>query len=198
MGDTPVARSRRATPSADQLAREQEAVKLRQENRSYGYIAETLGFANKGGAHKAVERGMRRGFVEPAAAVRELEADRLDRLSEVVWEILLNTALSVEVRLRAVDRMVRLMERRARLLGLDHADGIAERQLMLEAAQVRLLAVAVGRAFDAVDLPPEARKVATTVLLAELRSRTDESGGLLDDAVVDQDGRQVQPLPESP
>ena len=60
------------------------------------------------------------------------------------------------------------MERRARLLGLDHADGIAERALRIEQDKARLVAIAFGRALDAVQLTPEQRETMTQVLLQEL------------------------------
>jgi hypothetical protein len=48
--------------------------------------------------------------------------------------------------------------------------GIAERAVELEADRVRLIALALGRVFDALGLDVEQRGVGTRVLLAELRA----------------------------
>jgi hypothetical protein len=152
------------TPSAETIAREQHALELRRAGLSYQKIADEIGLHNRGDAHKIVKRALGRTLQEPAAEIRELEADRLDRLQAAVWTRALKGDLG------AFDRVLRTMERRARLLGLDHADGIAERALHLEAEKIRLVALAFGRALDAVELTEEQRETMTRVLLTELRA----------------------------
>jgi len=63
------------------------------------------------------------------------------------------------------------MERRSRLLGLDHADGIAERIVEVEQARVRLMAAALRRAIEVAGLDDEAGQQLVGTFLAELRSR---------------------------
>ena len=94
--------------------REAEALSLRLAGYSYGEIASELGYANASGAHKAVMRALEKLHpVEKAEKLRRIEAARLDRLWRRLWAKLEEGDLSV------VDRLLKIMERRARLLGLD-------------------------------------------------------------------------------
>ena len=100
-------------PRAEQLDKERQALELRRAGIDYQTIAERLGYANKGGAHKAVRRALNRNLAVPASELRDLEADRLDRLQASLWR----NALAGD--LHAVDRVIRLSESRRKLLGLD-------------------------------------------------------------------------------
>ncbi len=95
------------------IAKERQALELRRAGVTYDLIAERVGYSERGAARKAVVRALRRTLEGPAEDVRELEADRLDRLQSGLW------AQAMKGNLGAVDRVLRLMERRARLLGLD-------------------------------------------------------------------------------
>jgi hypothetical protein len=159
------------TPSAETIAREQHVLELRRAGASFDKIAQEVNLHSRSDAHKIYKRALARTLMEPAAEIRRLEADRLDRLQLAVWTKALRGDLP------AVDRVLRVMERRARLLGLDHADGIAERALALEADKVRLVALAFGKALDSVELTDEQREQMTRVLLEELRAGEDGTGG---------------------
>ena len=152
------------TPGPEVIAREEHALSLRRAGLSYQAIADEIDVKDRGTARAIVKRALGRTLQEPAAEVRELEADRLDRLQSAVWTKALRGDLG------AVDRVLRVMDRRAKLLGLDHADGIAERALQLEAEKVRLVALAFGKALDAVQLTEEQRETMTRILLNELRA----------------------------
>jgi len=52
---------------------------------------------------------------EPAQELRDLEAERLDTMQESIWE------KTGPEKMGAIDRLLRIMERRAKLLGLDVA-----------------------------------------------------------------------------
>jgi hypothetical protein len=81
----------------------------------YGQIAEQLHFNSASVARQAVFRAMKRlGKPEKAEQLRALELARLDRLFLAVW-----TAAVVHHDLGAVDRALKIMKRRAELLGLD-------------------------------------------------------------------------------
>jgi hypothetical protein len=120
---------------AESLARETDALQLRRNGATYPQIAERLGLSTSG-AHEAVKRALDRTLTEAAPDVRKLELERLDSL--------LVTALTVLARphplvqggrvvldqqgqplrddgptLAALDRVLKIQERRARLLGLD-------------------------------------------------------------------------------
>ena len=121
---------------------------------------------SRSNAAKIVKRALGRVHQEPAFEIRKLEAERLDRLQLSFWQ----KAIGGDG--RALDRVLRIMERRANLLGLDHAHGIAERSLELEAGRIRLMALAFGRALDSLDPPltDDQRGQVTAVFLGELRA----------------------------
>jgi len=93
--------------------REIACLELRMAGRTYRAIAAELNIS-KSGAYHAVMRALRRlneKSAEATAEVRTLEVQRLDDLLENLWPYRHKPAY--------VDRILRVMERRARLLGLD-------------------------------------------------------------------------------
>lgn len=95
--------------------RELDALELRKAGATYSQIGDQLGITEQG-AYAAVVRSLKRiveQTSEEAAAVRTLEIERLDRLFLAAYR------QAKEGHLGAIDRCVRLMERRAKLLGLD-------------------------------------------------------------------------------
>jgi len=103
----------RGRPREGQLDIERKALELRRAGLAYEGIAERLGYQTRNGAHRAVARVLARNPAADVDAVRELETDRLDRLLVAVWPV----ALKGEP--KAVDQVLKIAERRARLLGLD-------------------------------------------------------------------------------
>lgn len=128
-------------PTAELLEKERNALELRRAGYTYDRIADRLGYANKGAAYKAVRRGIARTLQEPVDELIELETDRLDRLLSSVW------APAMKGDLGAVDRVLRISERRSKLLGLDRTPdvdaGLAQMQLMLHAKQLELFETAM-------------------------------------------------------
>ena len=110
----------RGRPREGQLDIERKALELRRAGGTYEAIAERLGYQTRNGAHRAVARALARNPAADADAVRELETDRLDRLLVAVWPV----ALKGEP--KAVDQVLKIAERRARLLGLDVPTHVAE------------------------------------------------------------------------
>ena len=98
-----------------------QALELRKAGVTYEVIATQLGYANASGARKAVVSALKATLREPAAELRELELARLDAMLLPLWR---RVQSGDE---KAIDRALRIMERRARLLGLDRktADGEA-------------------------------------------------------------------------
>jgi len=90
-----------------------QALELRKAGVTYEVIATQLGYANASGARKAVVSALKATLREPAAELRELELARLDAMLLPLWR---PVQAGDE---KAVDRALRIMERRARLLGLD-------------------------------------------------------------------------------
>jgi hypothetical protein len=104
----------KATPNRIAVAeRERAALELRKAGRSFDEIAGALGYAERGGASKAVSRALAATIQEPADELRRLEAARLDALSGALYP------LAIDGQLGAVDRCLAIQSRRAKLLGLD-------------------------------------------------------------------------------
>lgn len=95
--------------------REAEAVKLRESGASFEKIGKQLGVTTSG-AYRAVARSLTRVIAqtsESAAQLRALELQRLDKLLLALWP---RASKGDDA---AVDRVLRVMERRAKLCGLD-------------------------------------------------------------------------------
>ena len=89
-----------------------QALELRKAGATYQMIAEQLGYASAKGAHKAVRSAMREALREPAEAVRELEALRLDAALLAIWRRVTKGDD------KAIDRLLGIMKRRMELFGL--------------------------------------------------------------------------------
>lgn len=89
-----------------------DAANLRAAGLTYRQIGETLGI-DYGWARELVIRALDEAKYEAADVMRTEEGDRLNRLQRAVWQDALNGNL------RAIDRVLKIMERRARLFGLD-------------------------------------------------------------------------------
>lgn len=93
--------------------RRRRALELRKAGYGYQEIADQLGISNPGNAYRIVQNALKATYREPADEVRKLELERLDRLMRAIWE------QAIEGDGDSIDRILRLMSRRARLLGLD-------------------------------------------------------------------------------
>ena len=90
-----------------------QALTLRMEGQTFEAIANQLGYAGKQGAYDAVRRSLREVIREPAEELIQLDLKRLD----VLWGIQYLNAQAGDV--QAMAACMRIMERRAKLLGLD-------------------------------------------------------------------------------
>ena len=110
------------TPTAVRYTeRQAQAVALRRAGLTFDEIAVRLGI-KKQSAHSLVVRlltQVRAEIDEGAEALRALELVRLDALHARLWPLAMDADLS------AVDRILRIAERRAKLLGLDAPDRYA-------------------------------------------------------------------------
>jgi hypothetical protein len=111
---------------------------------------------------RAIARPENDGFAR-AEAIR-LEEHRLDALQEGLWE----KAMGGDA--RATEVILKALERRAKMLGLDFSDTLRGQLVQIEEAKVRLMAAALVAALDAVDLGPDAKRVAADAFFAALRS----------------------------
>ena len=67
-----------------------------------------------------------------------------------------------------VETALKITERRARVMGLDHTDRMDQARVEIEAAQLDLITRAVERVLDVLNLNDEQRELATSTLLMEL------------------------------
>lgn len=101
-------------PSIATIEREKRAVELRKAGLDYRTIASQLGLKSASSAHQIVQRALQRTLREAGTEqVRDFEGDRLDRLQTAVW------GRAMQGDIPAVNAVLRIMERRARLFGLD-------------------------------------------------------------------------------
>lgn len=96
--------------------RRQQALDLRLAGATYRQIGERLGVSPPI-AWKHTQAALQQAVQEPAQEVRQIELLRLDRLQTAHWPQALggNT--------EATDRVLKIMDRRSRLLGFDQANG---------------------------------------------------------------------------
>lgn len=97
--------------------RQRQALALHRGGADFQAIAEALGYASRSGAWKAVRRAQARELRSAADALRAVELARLDAMQAELWD------KAVVGNLRAVDRVLAIMARRAWLLGLDRSRG---------------------------------------------------------------------------
>ena len=108
----------RSRVKPETLEKERKVLEYRRGGLTFDLIAERLGYANASGAHKAYQSACRRIVVEDVVAIRNAEIDRLDIAQAAIWGDVVNGADAQE-RARAILALIKIMERRARLLGLD-------------------------------------------------------------------------------
>ncbi|WP_333746007.1 hypothetical protein [Streptomyces sp. IBSBF 2950] len=96
--------------------RRSQAIALRLAGMDYATIAERLDYADRGAASKDVHRALEANLEAESAAVatlREIEVQRLDRLQAAAW------AKAAKGDLKAIETVLKVIDRRAKLLGLD-------------------------------------------------------------------------------
>lgn len=121
---------------ADKLSqRDADAARYRAEGWTYQRIANELGFANPSSAHKAVQRALRASVRDANDTAVHLELNSLDEMAREAWGVLQRTHVVVSQGrvvemdgvalpddapvLAAIDRLLKIQERRSKLLGLD-------------------------------------------------------------------------------
>jgi hypothetical protein len=109
-----MARSQKTSPKAIKAQDTAlKALELRKAGATYETIAQMLGYTSKSTAFSAVNRIIQGAKREGTREAFEMELRRLDDLLMALWP----SARQGE--LGAIDRTLRIMERRAKLLGLD-------------------------------------------------------------------------------
>lgn len=101
--------------SIKQRERDAQLLELRKQGLSFDAIGELHGISGTA-ARKAVKKLLDRIEHEPADELRRLENERLDVALAALWESVRDGSES------AIATLIKLMERRAKLLGLDTRD----------------------------------------------------------------------------
>lgn len=111
----------------DAIGRQRQALELRKTGMNFQHIADQLGYRDASGAWKAVTKALKESIKEPADSVRLMELARLDAMLVGIW----TQAKSGNT--NAIDRALKIMDRRAAYLGLD-APAKIDLKVMIEAA----------------------------------------------------------------
>lgn len=109
------ATNRNSAAKARVLEHQRQAIELRRAGRGYADIAAALGISTTT-AHRIVTAGLKEVREHIAAEAAELKAEEVSRLDGML------AGLWTDARkghLGAIDRVLKIMERRAKLLGLD-------------------------------------------------------------------------------
>lgn len=116
------------------VERQRQALELRRAGTGYEAIARAVGYAGPGPAHKAVQSALKRMLAEPAEEVRALELARLDRLQMAHWPRAIGSG-GVAPDPVATATVLRIMERRAKMMGLDAPTTVNVQRVVDEVAQ---------------------------------------------------------------
>lgn len=96
--------------------RRAQAITLRIAGMDWQSIADRLGYSSRGAACQDVARALEANLAEQSQAadtLREVESLRLDRLQAAAWPS------AVKGELKAIDTVLKVIDRRAKLNGLD-------------------------------------------------------------------------------
>jgi hypothetical protein len=116
--------------------RQRQALELRKAGATYDDIAARVGYSGRTAAYHGIMSALAKMLQEPAEELRTLEVERLDSLLLSVWPRALGGDL------KAVETTLRIMERRARLIGLDLQPALTAEQ---PGAQINALVLQIVR-----------------------------------------------------
>jgi hypothetical protein len=175
--------------------REQQATALHLAGKKFDEIAEIVGYTNRGTAYETVMRALRRETVADIEEIRNVEIARIDAMLESIWPLATEDPEWVRqfadakkvvplhddegrevvfivpsfAKLEAIAKIIRLMERRARYLGLDHADGLAQRLTELREQESELMVQFMTSVMDEVGLTDDQRAKLEPAMQRQLR-----------------------------
>ncbi len=100
-------------------------LRMRLSGMSYGeMVAANCGYKSRSGARYAVQRALKKNYVEPTEQVRQMEVARIDALIHAHWPDAIGAqeslgSVSPKLKLEAGKFVLELSARKARLLGID-------------------------------------------------------------------------------
>jgi hypothetical protein len=126
------------------MDRTERALELRIAGKSLRYIATMLGISHQS-VHELIQRAMSVKIDQPAAELRRLEVERLDAIFDALFE--------QRGHPETARTLVKVMERRAKLLGLDaptktEITGILENPILDRESVRRMAEEVVARGSD--------------------------------------------------
>jgi hypothetical protein len=149
------------TRSLDTAEKDAEAARLRARGQSYREIAAALGYQDDSGSYRAVQRALVATVAEPADELRALQVAQLDMLAQQALGVLEREHISISQGrvmciddvpvpddgpvLAAIDRLLKIQERRAKLLGLDAPSRHEVVSLDALDAEINRLSAELGR-----------------------------------------------------
>jgi hypothetical protein len=109
----PRKRAQKATPVViERLERTAQAIELRKSGATFAMIGDRFGVSAPS-ASEIVMKGLKATLAEPAAELRALAVQHLDHMLNEIWTAATNGNLQAQA------GVLRLEERRAKLLGLE-------------------------------------------------------------------------------
>lgn len=180
-----------------------QAMELRLSGMDWKPIADRLGYASAATLSRRVRALLVKRMEESADELLALEQSRLDALQEVAWRQAFaedpdttgdegeDTKIAVAAsanRLRAIETVLKVMERRAKLLGLDDA---ARRELEqtrreLTGEQAANVVGALTRIFAALGLSEEQKAMLSTIVPREMGRISREQDAIEGEIVEDE------------
>lgn len=145
----------------ESVRRDAEAAELRANGATYQQIADQLGYTDRSNARHGVQRALADTIREPADEVRQIQLAQLDRLTREALKVLERTHVTVSQGrvikddegkpleddapvLNAIDRLLKIAERRSKLLGLDAPSKV-------EVLSIDAIDAEIGRLTDELD-----------------------------------------------
>lgn len=156
---------------AQTAERRAKAIQLRIAGASWQAIADALGYSDRAAAYKDVQRALESELAKMsrnAETLREMEVRRLDQLQQSLWR----DAMSGDT--KAVDSVLKIIDRRIRLLGLDVQPDLDEEtrtQLTQQVAQRMYLVF--GQVLDQLGLTEQQRAMLPDLLQAAVAGFTE-------------------------
>lgn len=121
--------------TARKLERQVKALELRRMGKGYVEIAAALGIG-KSQAHRLVQAGLADARAQVQADAGDLKAEEISRLDAMLAGLWPDARKGSQ---GAVDRVLKIMERRARLLGLDAPAKVSETDPLGNAVGPRII-----------------------------------------------------------
>ena len=156
--------ARGVSPEKAKQARENEVLCLRERlaGKSLAQIEREQGWSNASRIfHRAMERPENQLLARQVQI--HLEALRIDSMQEAIWpRVMLGEPRAIEV-------AIKVLERRAKMFGLDFDSMVNARLVQIEEEKVSLMAAALGAAVAESGLPSAQQKAITTGFLTKIR-----------------------------